>query len=595
MTARTLVVTLMLAVFGLPLTSCGGGSGSSGSGRGGGSGLSISELSPSVVMVGLPQGGATVYGTGFTPQAQVLIDGQPAPLTALQPDGTLTVELDLSLSATPGVHQFSVQDGTQVSNSVPYAVYAPQQGPFVMQAMPSFMVGVNERNPPFIAAADINGDRLADVVMPGPGFSNSAGIAILLGQADGTLLLAPQIPVALPPYALAIGDVDGNGTPDLVSITSDAGSSTTTVSILLGDGHGNFQAPVTQQTFAGTYPGPAYLVDLDGDGQRSTWCWALSCPLGFRRALSGSRTPAEISPRRSHWVQVGVAALRWGDFNVDGKPDIVYVAASTQTMHILLNQGGGKFKDQAVAGMNGVVGVANVIDFNLDGIPDLVVEVSNATQNQLYSFAGNGDGSFTQIAVLNTPPLTQLVSGDFDHDGFPDLAGPGPGEPFELVYFFGDGHGNFVIQAVVGPAGQYAVAGDFNGDGLPDIVVPDSASFVSLALGRADRNFSSPLAIHPATMNGVSAGDINGDGLPDIFVGGDFFNGIPGTVFLNQNGTSFSLAAYTDPYSSWVSDLTGKRRGGSSGRESEFRDLAEQWHSGFLVFANHISSANRRC
>ncbi len=547
----------MLAVFGLPLTSCGGGSGSSGSGGGGGSGLSISELSPSVVMVGLPQGGATVYGTGFTPQAQVLIDGQPAPLTALQPDGTLTVELDLSLSATPGVHQFSVQDGTQVSNSVPYAVYAPQQGPFVMQAMPSFMVGVNERNPPFIAAADINGDGLADVVMPGPGFSNSAGIAILLGQADGTLLLAPQIPVALPPYALAIGDVDGNGTPDLVSITSDAGSSTTTVSILLGDGHGNFQAPVTQQTFAGTYPGPAYLVDLDGDGQLDL-VLGLELPSGISSSVvwlkNTSGNLAAPVTLGSSWGR----GFALGDFNVDGKPDIVYVAASTQTMHILLNQGGGKFKDQAVAGMNGVVGVANVIDFNLDGIPDLVVEVSNATQNQLYSFAGNGDGSFTQIAVLNTPPLTQLVSGDFDHDGFPDLAGPGPGEPFELVYFFGDGHGNFVIQAVVGPAGQYAVAGDFNGDGLPDIVVPDSASFVSLALGRADRNFSSPLAIHPATMNGVSAGDINGDGLPDIFVGGDFFNGIPGTVFLNQNGTSFSLAAYTDPYSSWVSDLTGK-------------------------------------
>ena len=145
-------------------------------------------------------------------------------------------------------------------------------------------------------------------------------------------------------------------------------------------------------------------------------------------------------------------------------------------MHILLNQGGGKFHDQVVSGLNGVVGVTNVLDFNLDGIPDLVVEA----RQQLYSFKGNGDGSFTQVAVLATPPPNQLVTGDFDHDGFPDLAGPGPDEPFEMLYFFGDGHGNFVAQPVVGPGGQYAAVGDFNGDGIPDVVVPDGYGFVSL-------------------------------------------------------------------------------------------------------------------
>ena len=43
----------------------------------------------------------------------------------------------------------------------------------------------------------------------------------------------------------------------------------------------------------------------------------------------------------------------------------------------------------------------------------------------------------------------------------------------KILYFFGDGTGNFVIQPVVGPAGQFIAVGDFNGDGIPDVVVPD--------------------------------------------------------------------------------------------------------------------------
>ena len=87
MAVRTFIIALMLALFGLTLSGCGGGgsSGSGGTGGGGsGSGPSISVLSPLVVMVGVPQG-ATVYGKGFAPQSQVLIDGQPTPLTAFQP------------------------------------------------------------------------------------------------------------------------------------------------------------------------------------------------------------------------------------------------------------------------------------------------------------------------------------------------------------------------------------------------------------------------------------------------------------------------------------------------------------------------------
>jgi VCBS repeat protein len=516
-------------------------------------GLSISLLAPSNQMVGIPVGLVTIYGYAFSTSSQVLVNGQPIN-TLFQNSGTLEAQIDESINTTPGTYQFSVQNGSTLSNSLPYTVYLAQQGPFVMQAIPGFVVGGEDA--PFIVAADVNGDSLADVVMPGPPLGNSNSIAILNGQADG-LLSAPQyIPVVTTPYAMAVGDIDGNGTPDLVPITTDNFSSTT-VSIMLGDGHGNFQQPSAQQTFPGYGPGPAYLADIDGDGKPDLVLAVQQTSGTAYTILWLQNTGGSFGPPTTLVTSTPSKNFCVADFNGDGKPDILYTSTS-QALHILINQGNGRFSDQAAGGLNGISGLATVLDFNLDGIPDLIVQVQKGNAGVLYSFEGKGNGSFQQVGSLNTPGPIQLVSGDFDHDGFPDLAGPSGLEPSEILYFFGDGRGNFVMQPVVGPEGQYVAVGDFNGDGIPDVVVPDRFTFVSLALGRTDRNFPSALALSPATMTELSAGDINGDGLPEIFVGGDYIDGIPGTVFLNQNGTAFPFAANTDPSSFMIADLTGK-------------------------------------
>jgi hypothetical protein len=562
--ALCLAISLLLAI---TLSSCGGGSGSSGGnggGGGGGSGLSVTQVAPSSVTVGVPLGGVTVYGQGFTEQSIVLIDGQQGPLTTFTDSGTLNVEILPFFADTAGTHQFSVQTGSQTSNSQPLTVYAMQEGPFVMQAIPGFLVGELETDPPYIIAADVNGDGLADVVMQGPGITNGSSIAILTGQKNGTLSAAVYVPVPDPPAALAVGDIDGNGTPDLVPITNLPGSNIITVSTLLGDGHGNFQSPVVQQSFSGNYPTQATLADLDGDG-------TLDLLLEIREA-SGNNVVTDLVWLKNTAGQfaapvklatIGVLGFNVADFNGDGKPDILYGVPNSgdisTSLHILINQGNATFTDQAAVTLSTTITFMNVMDFNLDGIPDLIVQVQQGTSGGvLYSYAGNGNGTFTQIASLSTPGPITVVAGDFDHDGFPDLAGPSGTEPSQILYFFGDGHGNFTQEAVVGPEGSSAAVGDFNGDGIDDLVIPDRFSLVSLALGRTDRNFPSPTAVYPATILSVSVGDINGDGLPEILTGGNLIDNIPGTVFLNQGSGAFSLAAYTDPTSFMLADLTGK-------------------------------------
>lgn len=516
---------------------------------------SISTVAPATVTLGVPFTIFEVLGANFNGTALVTVDGQPAISTTLLDSFTLQVIVDPNLSSVLGTHQFTVQQNTGTSNASPFTVYALPTAPPVMNAIPSYLVA-NETDPLCVAVGDVNGDGYADVLIP---IWNDDEIAILDGNADGSLS-PPQFVSITQAYAVAVADVNGDGNADLVSVSSD-NSTTSTVSVLLGDGHGNFQPASSQQSFSGVYPSVVGLADIDGDGQPDLVVYVQLVSgdglVWLKNTGGGNFAPAVTLP------QLAFRSFALADFNGDGKPDILYAAVNpadgTSVFHLLLNTGGGKFKDQVAAGFNGISGIPTVLDFNLDGIPDLVVQQTvgpGPTTNILYSFRGNGDGSFTQVSSISIPYAYQFVTGDFDHDGFPDLADP------QILYLFGDGQGNFTPQPFVGPGGNVIAVGDINGDGLPDIVVPDSSNFVAVALGRKDRNFPAPLTLSPQGWGSVTLGDVNGDGLPEIFVGGvndpaDLLT-LPGTVYLNQGNSSFAFGANTDPSSFAVEDLTGK-------------------------------------
>jgi hypothetical protein len=542
--------TLLTVALASVLAGCGGGSSS------GGPppppppppAPTITTVAPASITLGVLLNSFTVIGANFNAGPQVFIDGQPAVYTNFVDSGTLLVTLSDSVSTTLGTHQVTVQTNTGTSNASPFTVYAPQPVPTVMNALPAYLVG-NESGPPCVVVADVNGDGFADVLVP---IWIDNEIAILDGNADGSLS-PPQYLSVVQAYAVAVADMNGDGKADLISISSD-NSQTSTASILLGDGHGNFQPATSQQTVNGPSPSVIGVTDIDGDGKPDLVLYVQSFIVWLRNTGGGNFAPP---------VTLAKPMFRYfalGDFNNDGKPDLLYPvfnnSTGTNTFHLMLNQGGGKFTDQVAAGLAGMNGVPTVIDFNLDGIPDLVIQQVQGTSNTLYSFRGNGDGSFTQVASISVPNTYDFVTGDFDHDGFPDLAGEG------IFYLFGDGHGNFTPLTVVGPGGDAIGLGDINGDGLPDIVASDGSYFVAVGLGREDRNFPSPLTLHPQAWGYITLGDIDGDGLPDILVGGvadpldNLF--LPGTVYLNQGNSSFALGENTDPTSFALEDLTGK-------------------------------------
>jgi len=322
---------------------------------------------------------------------------------------------------------------------------------------------------------------------------------------------------------IAIGDVNGDGIPDLVSSGG---------YIALGTAGGAFKSPIYYPVQDG-YGGANQLVlaDLRNNGLTDIITndyFAISVLLsqGKGRYLDGG------------WTKVagaggcGAAA----DYNGDGKPDL---ALSTSTgISILL--GTGKISPPFTTGTSfTVAGAACVItgDLNGDGIPDLLVAV-NGSPNALLSYLGNGDGTFTLKGTMPTPNSGgYVILADFNHDGKLDFATSGN------LIGLGNGDGTFQTPAVIVaslPPGccSNIAAGDINNDGWPDLVLTNggigSDNIGCLLLNNQKGGFTQlPWTFGPQLILPVLT-DLNGDGNLDLLVQ---FAGASGVTIYLGNGT----------------------------------------------------------
>jgi FG-GAP-like repeat len=218
-----------------------------------------------------------------------------------------------------------------------------------------------------LALADVNGDDKLDLITAN---TDDNDVAVLLGDGQGGFRPAPGslFAVGQSPYPLAVGDMNGDGKLDIITPNSKPGERTLTV--LLGDGRGSFR-PASGSPFA-TAGQPYYVAlgDINGDGKPDVV--AAHNDDGRVTILLGDGKGGFKSAPHS---PVDLGSRAWGlvvtDVNGDGKADLV--AATGETVRVLLGDGHGSFA--AAPGSPFPAGKGTwrlvVADLNGDGKPDI--------------------------------------------------------------------------------------------------------------------------------------------------------------------------------------------------------------------------------
>jgi hypothetical protein len=323
-------------------------------------------------------------------------------------------------------------------------------------AAPIFSAG---SGPSSVAMQDFNGDGLSDLAVAN---SDDDSVSLLLGNSDGTFQVARNFRVGRKPSSVAVGDFNGDGQVDLV--TANAGDGTVTV--LLGDGHGSFQAAhsysvaIASSVAVGDFNHDG-IPDLGVMGPDNSGRVSVSILLG-----NGDGTfQAAVNSDVGYGSCIAV-----GDFNNDGIPDLAVAYDISRSLRIYLSKGDGIFQYAGGYEFGANPNSLAVGDFNGDGHLDLAV----ANGNTVSVLLGNGDGLF-QVSRNISAVGGSLTVADFNGDGRLDIAVLGGG----VRVLLGNGDGSFKtthVSYIPGGLPSSLTVADFNGDGRLDIAVANRGS-----------------------------------------------------------------------------------------------------------------------
>jgi len=551
-----------------------------------------------------------VFATGIVPASVMLRD--------VNGDGNLDlVSAAMNIRQGGGsvrdvgdVNSISVQFGEGSGNFGSPSLYHGNSGMFSIA-----LVDLNGDGFPEVITANQDSDTATVYVNDGKGgFSAPGGgyVGYLTQGQMNTVSIAPST-------SFALVDVNGDGHKDLVTFENGAQFPLPgVVAVLLGNGNGNFASPIRSPIFD-NYQGANDLAfgDVRHSGLPDLVMAVTETTnngpsyLGFSKN-NGDGTfqrPALMTLQNLYPMH-----LVLGDFNGDGKLDVVIAGSSTTPSGLanalivsLLGQGDGTF----IQGSTSVVGLGSISsgltisqvfagDFNHDAKLDLLIGGnalnSSGEVNALYELLGNGDGTFQPPRLLFNNFGANFTVVDLNHDGLLDIvaATVGPvtasGFPWTYQIYLGNPDGTFQAGASYGPFfNQYAFGiftggvsdpmnatqpyvGDFNGDGNPDIAVFQTSNqnlfnvngssgsplFTSMQILAGNGDGTLTPSGYGYTLGRLAvpqlAADVNEDGRADLVQMNVYTSSFD--VLTATTGPSFALSLVADP----VIDADGKLR-----------------------------------
>lgn len=221
------------------------------------------------------------------------------------------------------------------------------------------------------------------------------------------------------------------------------------------------------------------------------------------------------TPVFGHRTYAGMYTYNHADLNNDGREDLVY---HTQTgFDVVLSTGPGTYAAPVSYNVpdNEPSGTVS-IDINNDGKLDVLAY--NGFAPGVYEYLNTGDGGLKLQTTLPVTDVQYLVVGDFNHDGYADIAylTPGSGNGGVLHVWFNNQKGGFTAGPTMDTTGFGMLSvGDFDGDGAADIALTSSLGTTYLYFGDNTGHFTEVNATtqHNATYFLM---DIDGDGKSDL-------------------------------------------------------------------------------
>ena len=362
------------------------------------------------------------------------------------------------------------------------------------------------------------------------------------------------------PAHTAIGDIDGDGKPDLVT-SSGAGNSITIYRNISSSGSltsGSFATGVAFTTANGAFY--VVLSDIDGDGKLdiSVGCNGSNALSVFRNtATSGSISSGSLSARVDLAVPYNPQHMASGDLDGDGKADLAITsyAGSVSVFRNIASIGtitASSFATRADYSLPGNgLGIA-MADIDGDGMQDILATSGSGASSYLSIFRNTSTSGSISVATrvdftTGSTPVGISV-GDIDTDGKPDVAVVNQSDNNVSIFRNLATSGTISTSSLdtrvsftTGTSPRTVIMSDLNGDGKPDIVVNNfsSTSISAFRNTAGSGSFSASTfsaKVDFATAGGnhytVTAGDLDGDGKPDLVVSNASGNSL--SIFRNN-------------------------------------------------------------
>ncbi|MEZ2303328.1 MAG: FG-GAP-like repeat-containing protein, partial [Microcoleus sp.] len=415
-------------------------------------------------------------------------------------------------------------------------------------------------------SAELGGDWNLEV-QTGPIAAAIPFNANSLKTYSGVLGLAPKVdfPTGAGPASVSIRDINGDGKLDLAV----ANSGSNNASILLN----TTTTGATTPTFAtkvdfttGSFPASVSIGDINGDGKPdlATANFSNTASILLNTTATGATTPT-FATKFDFPTGTGSISVSIGDFNGDNKPDLAVSNQNSSNVSILLNTTTtgattptfATKVDFTVASQATSVSIG---DFNGDNKPDLalVQRLGNIVSIFLNTTTtGATTPTFATKVDFTTGFSPQSVSiGDINGDGKPDLAVVNSNNSTASILLNTTATGATTptfatkVDFATGSGPRSVSIGDINGDGKPDLAVANSGSAsASILLNTTTTGATTPTFATKVDFTtganpvSVSIGDINGDGKPDLAVANNGSN--TASILLNTTAKVTAVTATT--------------------------------------------------